>query len=130
MASRIIIEKRLAFREAALEKLYDAYTALVDGGVKSYMIDDRQLTRFDLPALSEEIKQMENEIDQLTSELNDTQYKTLFVEQALKAVGASRQSLGRATLANSGSWYLPYSEDELSKNPLLEQSDYYQSISN
>ena len=32
MASRIIIEKRLAFREAALEKLYDAYTALVDGG--------------------------------------------------------------------------------------------------
>ena len=37
MASRIIIEKRLAFREAALEKLYDAYTALVDGGVKSYM---------------------------------------------------------------------------------------------
>lgn len=57
MASRIIIEKRLAFREAALEKLYDAYTALVDGGVKSYMIDDRQLTRFDLPALSEEIKQ-------------------------------------------------------------------------
>ena len=26
MASRIIIEKRLAFREAALEKLYDAYT--------------------------------------------------------------------------------------------------------
>lgn len=57
MASRIIIEKRLAFREAALEKLYDAYTALVDGGVKSYMIDDRQLTRFDLPALSEEITQ-------------------------------------------------------------------------
>lgn len=65
-----------------------------------------------------------------SEQLNDTQYKTLFVEQALKAVGASRQSLGRATLANSGSWYLPYSEDELSKNPLLEQSDYYQSISN
>ena len=45
MASKTIIEKRLAFREKALEKLYDAYTALVDGGVKSYMIDDRQLTR-------------------------------------------------------------------------------------
>ena len=78
MASRIILEKRLAFREAALEKLYDAYTALVDGGVKSYMIDDRQLTRFDLPALSEEIKQMENEIDQLTSELNGSKRRKAF----------------------------------------------------
>ena len=47
MASRTIIEKRLAFREKSLERLYDAYTALVEGGVKSYMIDDRQLTRFD-----------------------------------------------------------------------------------
>ena len=70
MASRTIIEKRLAFREKSLERLYDAYTALVEGGVKSYMIDDRQLTRFDLPALSEEITQMENEIDHLPSELN------------------------------------------------------------
>ena len=51
---------------------------LVDGGVKSYMIDDRQLTRFDLPALSEEIKQMENEIDQLTSELNGSKRRKAF----------------------------------------------------
>ena len=35
MASRTIIEKRLAFREKSLERLYDAYTALVEGGVKS-----------------------------------------------------------------------------------------------
>ena len=56
MASKVIIEKRLAFREKALERLYEAYTALVEGGVKSYMIDDRQLSRLDLPALSEEIK--------------------------------------------------------------------------
>lgn len=69
MASKIILEKRLTFRTKALEKLYDAYTALVDGGVKSYMIDDRQLTRFDLPALSEEIKTMESEIDALEAEL-------------------------------------------------------------
>ena len=76
MASRTIIEKRLAFREKSLERLYD--TALVEGGVKSYMIDDRQLTRFDLPALSEEIKQMENEIDQLTSELNGRKRRKAF----------------------------------------------------
>lgn len=69
MASKTILEKRLAFRTKALEKLYDAYTALVDGGVKSYMIDDRRLTRFDLPALSEEIKTMESEIDALEAEL-------------------------------------------------------------
>ncbi len=69
MASKVIIEKRLAFREKALEKLYDAYTALVSGGVKSYMIDDRQLTRLDLPALSEEIRTLESEIDELTTEL-------------------------------------------------------------
>ena len=69
MASKTILEKRLTFRTTAREKLYDAYTALVDGGVKSYMIDDRQLTRFDLPALSEEIKTMESEIDALEAEL-------------------------------------------------------------
>lgn len=69
MASKTILEKRLTFRTKALEKLYDAYTALVDGGVKSYMIDDRQLARFDLPALSEEIKTMESEIDALEAEL-------------------------------------------------------------
>lgn len=69
MASKTILEKRLTFRTKAMEKLYDAYTALVDGGVKSYMIDDRQLTRFDLPALSEEIKTMESEIDALEAEL-------------------------------------------------------------
>ena len=46
--------------------------------MKSYMIDDRQLTRFDLPALSEEIKQMENEIDQLTSELNGSKRRKAF----------------------------------------------------
>ncbi len=70
MASKTTLERRLAFREKALEKLYAAYTALVDGGVKSYTIDDRELTRFDLPALSKEIKSAESEIDALTAELN------------------------------------------------------------
>lgn len=65
-----------------------------------------------------------------SEQMGDSQFKALFIDQALKAVGASRQSLGRATLSNQGSWYLPYSEDELSRNPLLEQSDYYKSISN
>lgn len=69
MATKVLIEKKLAFKKKALDKLYDAYLALVDGGVKSYMIDDRQLTRFDLPALSEEIKKLEDDIAALESQL-------------------------------------------------------------
>lgn len=71
MATRVFIEKKLNFKKRALDKLYDAYLKLIDGGVKSYMIDDRQLTRFDLPALSEEIKQMEDEIAALEAQLDN-----------------------------------------------------------
>lgn len=78
MASKTILEKRLAFREKALEKLYDAYTVLVDGGAKAYMIDDRQLTRLDLPALSEEIEKAEAEIDALTAELSGKKRRKMF----------------------------------------------------
>lgn len=70
MATRVFIEKKLAFKRKALDKLYDAYLKLLDGGVKSYMIDDRQLTRFDLPALSEEIQKMEDEIAALEAQLD------------------------------------------------------------
>lgn len=56
---------KLLFRQRALEKLYDAYLALVEGGVKSYRIDDRELTRFDLPALKKEITALEQEISEL-----------------------------------------------------------------
>jgi len=66
---RETIEKRLAFKEEALSKLMDAYIALVSGGVKSYTIDDRQLTRFDIDVLSDEIRTLENEIDALESML-------------------------------------------------------------
>ena len=69
MPSVTIIKRRIAFRESALEKLYDAYEALVEGRVKSYQIDDRTLTRLDLNALSEEIAKLESELDELESEL-------------------------------------------------------------
>lgn len=69
-ASKTLIEKRITFKEDALEKLYDAYLALVNGQVKSYTIDDRQLTRLDLTALRDEIKQMESELDELNNLLN------------------------------------------------------------
>lgn len=49
--------------------LMDAYLALVKGGVKSYMIDDRQLTRFDLPALRKEIDNAEEKMNELEAAL-------------------------------------------------------------
>lgn len=60
-----LLQKKITMREEALDKLYDAYIALVKGGVKSYMIDDRQLTRFDISALKDEISEMEEELDSL-----------------------------------------------------------------
>lgn len=39
-----------------IEKLTTAKLALLDGGVKSYTIDDRSLTRFDLDKLSSELE--------------------------------------------------------------------------
>ena len=57
-----------AFWQSALSKLRAAYLALVDGGVKSYVIDDRELTRFDLPDLKDEIEGAEKKVDELLAE--------------------------------------------------------------
>ena len=65
MASKTVIEQRIRYRTETFEKLYDAYTALAEGGVKSYTIDDRELTRYDLGAISGEIRRLEKEIDEL-----------------------------------------------------------------
>lgn len=69
MADLTDLKVRLDFWKSALEKLRAAYIALVSGGVKSYTIDDRQLTRFDLPALKSEIEDAERRVDELTSQL-------------------------------------------------------------
>ena len=50
---KVELRARLDFWQSALSKLRAAYLALVDGGVKSYVIDDRELTRFDLPDLKQ-----------------------------------------------------------------------------
>lgn len=64
------IRSKLAFRKKMLQKLYDAYEALVTGGVKAYMIDDRQLTRLDIDKLANEIRRLEEEIDELEAMLD------------------------------------------------------------
>lgn len=69
IATRIDIERRLAFRRDLLDKLYAAYNALANSGVQSYSIGSRSLTRFDLAKLMEEIRKTEQEIDELENEL-------------------------------------------------------------
>ena len=59
------IRKRITYYEGLLEKLYPAYEALVSGGVQSYTIDDRELTRLDLGKLSEEIERIEKKLAEL-----------------------------------------------------------------
>ncbi len=63
MATRQEIEKRLTYWRSALQKLMDAYIALVEGQVKSYEIDDRSVTRLDLPSLKKAINDAEAKVD-------------------------------------------------------------------
>lgn len=71
MASKETLTMRLKHRKNALEAAYAAYEALLDGGVKSYAIGSRNLTRFDLPELEETIAKLEKEIDGLEAELQN-----------------------------------------------------------
>lgn len=75
---KVELRARLDFWQSALSKLRSAYLALVDGGVKSYTIDDRELTRFDLPALKGEIENAEKKVDELLSELNGRKRRKAF----------------------------------------------------
>ena len=49
----VTIKKRLEFHTQRLDNLYLAYNKLLSGGVKSYRLDDRELTRLDLGKLSD-----------------------------------------------------------------------------
>lgn len=75
---KVKLRARLEFRQKALSKLRKAYLALLDGGVKSYTIDDRQLTRFDLPELKNAIEQMEDEVDELEAQLKGRRPRKAF----------------------------------------------------
>ena len=72
------LKERRDFRKAVLSNLRVAYINLVKGGVKSYMIDDRQLTRLDLPELKKEIKELEEEIDALDVEISGKRPRKAF----------------------------------------------------
>lgn len=64
------IQERLTYWKEQLGKLMDAYVSLVEGGVKSYEIDDRSLTRFDIPSLRKAIDTAEEKVDMYEALLN------------------------------------------------------------
>ena len=55
MISKATAKAMYEYYTKLIEKLTDAKLKLLDGGVKSYTIDDRSLTRFDLDKLTAEI---------------------------------------------------------------------------
>lgn len=65
VASKTELNARLAFWRSALEKLREAYLALLDGGVKSYKIGTEELTRLDLVSLQKRIQEAEKKVDEL-----------------------------------------------------------------
>ena len=75
MTDKVEIRARLEFRRTALR---EAYLSLLDGGVKSYSIANRQLTRLDLPDLKKAIEDMEKEIDELEALLQGRKSRRAF----------------------------------------------------
>lgn len=67
---RATVQQRLDYWKEQLAKLMDAYAALVSGGVKSYTIDDRQLTKLDLASLKRAINDAETKVDEYEALLN------------------------------------------------------------
>ncbi len=75
---RETVEERLTYWRAQLAKLMDAYTSLIEGGVKSYEIDDRSLTRFDLPSLKKAINDAEDKVAQYENLLDGLKPRRAF----------------------------------------------------
>lgn len=69
MLSKADLTARLDFHREARDAAQSAYVALLNGQVQSYSIGSRNLTKFDLPKLREEIKYNQKEINELTAQL-------------------------------------------------------------
>ena len=103
---KVELRARLDFWQSALSKLRAAYLALVDGGVKSYVIDDRELTRFDLPDLKDEIEDAEKKVDELLAELNGRKPRMI---PAKRPKGLFAQAAWRSLLLSppGGLFFIP-----------------------
>lgn len=68
--TRETIQERLNYWKEQLRKLMDQYANLIEGGVKSYSIDDRELARLDLPSLKKAINDAEAKVNQYEAMLD------------------------------------------------------------
>lgn len=75
---RARIQQRLEFWENQLDKLMEAYTRLIEGEVKSYQIDDRRLTKFDIPSIRKAIDEAEKKVDMYEALLNGQKPRKAF----------------------------------------------------
>ena len=80
MANLIDIRIRAEFHRKAADELRKAYLALIEGGVQSYTIGSRSLTKFDLETILGEIAIHDKKVDEL--------------EAALKSGGKRRKAVG------------------------------------
>lgn len=64
MINKTVIKKRLEYWSDVYEKLQEAYVELIEGRVKSYKIDDRELTRFDLKDIAKQLEEIEQKIEE------------------------------------------------------------------
>ena len=64
------IQLDIAFHKSAKQALQQAYLAIADGGVQSYSIGSRSLTKHDLEKIRAEIAEHDKAIAELTAALN------------------------------------------------------------
>ena len=72
------IKARLEYWKTVYSKLQQAYIALIDGGVQSYTIDDRNVHKLDLPDIKKQMDQAEEKIAELTALLNGLRSRKAF----------------------------------------------------
>ncbi len=68
--TRLEAKQLYEYYDALVDKLMKAKLALVDGGVKSYTIEDRSLSRFDIDDLTKELEEAIRKRDEYEALMN------------------------------------------------------------
>ena len=71
-------KKLYEYYDKLIDKLAAAKLALIEGGVKSYTIDNRSLTRFDIDTLSSEIDAAVRKRDEYRAIMNGARARKAF----------------------------------------------------
>ena len=67
--TKMDIQMDIDFHKSAKQKLQEAYLAIAEGGVQSYSIGSRSLTKHDLGKIREEIAGHDKAIGELSAQL-------------------------------------------------------------